>query len=157
MYTYKTERENTINFIINHLLIQLIATAIFLFIFYLFKKEIPEVVFWIIPIFIVTFIFREIFKQRLIELTFDTENKYIHFTLKNLFSKPEEKIIRFENVKLNVFGRKAKMDIPGKVTSIYFHKKKLQVFELNKYKDGFSYETMSQIVATAEELSLPVI
>lgn len=155
--TYIPEKRITILTILRRLFIQVCLGAIIILIFYVFKGHISEDTYWVIPaIYIVSFL-KEIFQLRLLQLTFDTEKNCILFSCKKIFSKPVQKILRFETARIEEIKTMKKKNRPEKISRLYFFKNKMEVFELNKYKDGYSYETMKQIVAAAREFSIPIV
>jgi|KBSMisStandDraft_5_1062788.scaffolds.fasta_scaffold586051_2 hypothetical protein len=154
--TYIPEKKVTISILLKRLFIQTCLAAIIILIFYVFTKTNWGNAYWAIaPVYILS-VLRDIFQLRLLELTFDPEKKYILFTCKKVLSKPIQKILKFETARIEEFKSRKKKDQPQKVLRLHFFKNKMEVFELNKYKDGYSYETMKQIVDAAREFSLPI-
>lgn len=155
--TYNPEKRITAIIVLKRFFIEVLLGAIIILIFYLFKKNISENTYWVIsPIYILSFL-RETYQLRLLELTFDTEKNCILFTCKKTFSKPVQKILRFETAKIEEVKTMKKKNRPEKISRLYFFKNKMEVFELNKYKDGYSYETMKQIADAARVLSIPIV
>lgn len=96
----------------------------------------------------------EIRKDRFSEITIDTENKKIVFLYKSVFSEKKQKMLPFENAKVEIRKTSANKFLLRKVSiTLYFLKNKLEICELNTTKDGFSTESLSLICKTLENIT----
>lgn len=156
MLTYKTDRPNSFYFFK-----QLLTTIaiILLPVFYdlLFPKTlIKDTYYWVATAFILMRIVDETNRDRLTEIRFDTENKQIVFIFKTLLSASRQKILPFENARLEIAESKSHWTWLWEPLTLYFLKNKMEVFEIKKSKDGFSVDRLREISKTVEALSLPI-
>ncbi len=98
----------------------------------------------------------EISKVFLLELTFDNEQKEITFLYKTVFSLPKHKRLLFEDAKLEIIRSKFKQKWLSEPLTLYFFKKRKEIFEVKRSKDGFSLETLNSIWKTVESIPLPI-
>ena len=111
---------------------------------------------WVAVTLILIRIVDETSKDRLTEIRFDIENSQLIFMYKILFSAPRQKVLLFENARLEIVQTKSSWIWLWEPLTLYFLKNKHEVFEIKKSKDGFSVEKLRAIIRTVEDLSLPI-
>lgn len=157
MVTYKTDRKNYFYHLIQ-LLRSILIISLPIISDLLFKTTFVKVTYyWFAAGFILLLIFEMASKQRLSEIRFDTDKSQIIFIYKTLFSSPQAKRIPFENARLEYAKSKSSWTWLWEPLTLYFLKYKIEVFKVNKSKDGFSVRTLDEVRNTVESLSLPIM
>lgn len=121
-------------------------------IFYIDKPFDPSYYF-VASSFLLVLIIRAIVDTRIISITFHTDTGEIVFEFEKLLTKRKQKSLLFKHTKLgfeNYFGWRKDNII------LRFFSNKLQVFKVQKSKDGFSNETLAAIIDLARKQSLTV-
>jgi len=121
-------------------------------IFYLHKPFDPSYYF-VAGSFLIVFIIRAIVDTRIISITFQTDTGEIVFEFEKLLTKRAQKILLYRHARLEIetyFGWRRDNII------LRFFSNKLQVFKVQKSKDGFSNETLAAIIDLARKQSLTV-
>jgi hypothetical protein len=160
MITYKSERINNGASIFKRWLVYTLVISIPVLASLLFPKlnliDQSSQVSWII--FVVLFSIQELislFQQDTInEISIDTDNKKLILQYYDANKGQVKKKLFFENlqVKLNriIWIRNAD------INSIYFFNGKREMFEISKYKDGFSTSSLNDISRVLESLTQPL-
>jgi hypothetical protein len=84
-------------------------------------------------------------EERLYEMYFDLDKRQIVFLYKSLFSDPKQKTLSFDNARLEINESKPKWWRRAAMLTLSFREGKKEVFNISKYKDGFSIDTLREI------------
>ncbi len=155
MLTFKTERQNIFPYFFKRVLIAIFILPI------LYDELFPttfitDTYYSIATVFLLLKVIDEISKVFLLELTFDNEQKEITILYKTVFSRPKHKRLLFEDAKLEIIRSKFKQKWLSEPLTLYFFKKRKEIFEVKRSKDGFSLETLNSIWKTVESIPLPI-
>jgi hypothetical protein len=97
--------------------------------------------------------FQEAFRARVSEIEFNIETQQIVFHFAKFVSRTQQKNLLFKHAKLEV---DTQVGWRGESLTVYFLRNKVEVFKIDKNKDGFSNETLISIRDLAKKLSLPI-
>ena len=159
MTTFKTDRPSIAGYIFKDWLITVAILALPGIYGLLFPGKpftIKESYFFIVGGVMLASLAEKINKDRLCEIKFDRDQRQIVFSYKNLFSDPKQKVLPFDNASLEINEGKPNWWRRFASLSLSFMKGKQEVFIISKYKDGFSVDTLKDILKTVENISLPV-
>jgi len=157
MTTFQKDRKSNAKFILKKWLftITLFLTP-FLFdrIFktHLVKDGYP----FMVVVFVTVSLFDKISLNRLHKLSFDHENKQVIFYYKSLFGDKRKIALYYEHAVVEVYRYKPKWYRKHESIRLCFLKNKMELFEINTYKDGFNTATMKEIIKAAETIPLTI-
>lgn len=141
-----------------YILIQLTIALVAIIAFLIYKREdlsryssrLSNYI-WAIG-FILLFL-RESLSKRVSKIEFNDEFQQVIFYFDTLFSGTKQLKLDYKDAKLEYANRFAWR---GDHLVLYFLTKKADIFKIDRYKDGFSKETLNNIKSTAEGLGLPI-
>ncbi len=157
METFKTDRPNEILYVTKELFIDLMLSFIPIIIDLIFNLSIIKSSYYFIvfPGLIMRLVFN-IIKNRLDEIIIDFNKKKVIFHYKSIFSRVKQKEIRFEECNIEISWYKPKLKLFKDSLTLYFLKDKMEIFEINQRKDGFSIEKLKQILETIKKTTLTI-
>jgi hypothetical protein len=159
MATFRTNRPNMAGHIFKDWLISLAIVTLPVIYSWLFPGKlftIKDSYFYIVGAVMLAALMEKINKDRLYEIHFNNDKQQIVFLYKNLYSSPKQKVLSFYGASLEINESRSKWWRRWESITLTFLKGKREIFIINKYKDGFSVDTLRKICRTVENISLPV-
>ncbi|HEX7906267.1 MAG TPA: hypothetical protein VF487_20475 [Chitinophagaceae bacterium] len=151
---FKSSRPNNRIYILRQFIWGIVAIAIWPVYKILFSHDSPnDSYYYIVGSVLIVTVVREVLRVRVVEIEFNSETQQIIFNFQNLFSQTRQKVLKFKFAKLEI-----DMHIGWRNDSltIYFLSSKIEIFRVDRSKDGFSNETLRNIRDTADKLCLPI-
>ena len=101
------------------------------------------------------FLLRIVRVEKVKAVVFDEQSRVVrvHFTK---FGRLQSEVLPFDEIEIEVEMNKSAL-LFSEPLIVYFLKRGVEQFELNKTKDGFACETLEQIVSKSQTLSLRVV
>jgi len=152
--TFRTSRLNNRQYILRKMLFLVAIVAVLPILIKIIGlrplSQTSYIIIWVTGIYT---LLREAFRDRIIEIEFNSDTGQIIFHYEKLFSKKKQKILLIKNARLEIHTDYSRQD---KNLVIYFLSAKVEYFKVGKNKDGFTHETLAGIRDFANKLSLPV-
>jgi len=111
--------------------------------------------YWVAVAIILMTLIDEASNYRLTEIQFDMDKREIIFNSSTIFSSSKKDTLAFDNAGLEIVKSRSKFKWLSEPMVLYFLKNKTEIIEIKRSKDGFSVDTMKEIIGTVEKLSLP--
>jgi hypothetical protein len=141
-------------YVIRQLIWGLVAFSIWPAYKFLFSSGSPtDTYYYLIGLILVVTIVREAIQVRVSHIEFNSDTQQIIFYFETLFSRKKQRVLKFKFAKLEF---DTKTSWRGTNLVIYFLSNKVEIFKVDKGKDGFSSESLLNIKDTASRLSLPI-
>jgi hypothetical protein len=113
---------------------------------------------WLLPVllFAMSF-FEKTGTDRLLEFSFDTDNKEVVLSYKSMFSEVKKKRVSFNQARIEmVESNLSKLKFFEPLT-LYLLKGKMEMFQITRSKDGLPLDDLKAIVLMAERKGIPII
>lgn len=158
MFIIKTSARNDFTLITKEIIVTIIIILIPILVELIFKLDFLRDSYRYICIgVILSQITVELSKDRIKEVTIDSEINKICIIYTRLFSKPKKVLLSFENAVIEHIKPDKKLKwLFGNEKTIYFLNNKVELIKLNSKKDGFSFDAIDNFLTEIRKLSIAI-
>lgn len=101
---------------------------------------------------LVIFFIAELFKKRLLSVTFDNGKEIISFRYRNFFARETLNVIPYSVAKIEVIEGSSVLRIFNKSKTVFFLKNKMEVCSIQSSKYEFPYSKLDEIIMTVNDI-----